>query len=101
SAPPRDLRSFPTRRSSDLGAEARFAQRRGDLVNQVGLRELPARQVDAHRHVLADPVNPLPLAHLPARLAQDPLAEACRQMREWRSEEHRLNSSHVEISYAV
>src|SRR5690606_40204612 len=92
----RDLHPFPTRRSSDLAlaretyvealAAATFA---GRLGGDVGLEAL-AR---AARNAPAAPDPPRPIDVLLDGLST--------LITDGRSEEQRLNSSHVKISYAV
>src|SRR5205085_6421954 len=88
-AHPRDLPSFPTRRSSDLGARlltpARAARRR--RARQPERRRDRARPSARH-------VGRAPCADRAARAG-----EARRQARDRKST--RLNSSHSQISYAV
>src|SRR5438874_9861525 len=79
--PHRDLHSFPTRRSSDLERQDRDRQEQAVDEHEVGVGDQVGRVLGARCvEVLEEP------AHV--RVAQD-------------RKSTRLNSSHVEISYAV
>src|SRR5690625_7124712 len=82
SGPPVDLHSFPTRRSSDLGADALLAVDLDGLRHDRAAADLRRRRVPVDR--LADRGGP---PHL-VGLGRD-------------RKSTRLNSSHVAISYAV
>src|SRR5438445_8611716 len=83
-AAPRDLHSFPTRRSSDLTARAGGAT---DLAQRLDRADLAARRLDRHeRGVRADRGR--------HGFGIDPAQFVDRKST-------RLNSSHANISYAV
>src|SRR5204863_8163251 len=89
------LPSFPTRRSSDLRAvragDGGGARVGGRVVAQAGHRaagRADAHLAPAHAHERADLRLPLRASGQPARVRED-------------RKSTRLNSSHVEISYAV
>src|SRR5690606_41899854 len=83
-AAPRDLHSFPTRRSSDLiGVSARLAKTALAQMSGVELQD-----IEEIWHGIASPYEPL-FAWLEGK-AEKPDRKSTR-----------LNSSHVKISYAV
>src|SRR5690606_41741632 len=89
SRPPRDLHSFPTRRSSDLeavGADGEPRERPG--AGRVEPADLPRTQREAEVQAVPD--------------VDDPVDDALeRVLEEVDRKSTRLNSSHVKISYAV
>src|SRR5690606_41463276 len=93
SRPPRHLHSFPTRRSSDLPAPLRFPPRGAGASAAVDLHRRE-EEGDLDRGRLR-PVRSVD------RVRVDAVGEIGPDGALFRSEEHRLNSSHVKISYAV
>src|SRR5205085_11134032 len=95
------LPSFPTRRSSDLAFHRDVgagAHRDADLRLRQGRRVVDA--VAGHRDKPALPLQPLDGVRLLIRQdLRDHLVDAEADAIK-RSEEHRLNSSHSQISYA-
>src|SRR5439155_26763765 len=98
---PRDLHSFPTRRSSDLGA--------GELGGDLGI--VPDEVPQEHEQVVVVDQVLLPLVARVLLAQADEVVEVIVEMRVARREDivrlgedrksTRLNSSHVAISYAV
>src|SRR5205807_7158551 len=93
SAAPRDLHSFPTRRSSDLGCLSVSASWRvggAGGCSAIRIRVISAASVHIAGVCLSSPNN---------HSAPSPDRGVCRSARDRKST--RLNSSHLVISYAV
>src|SRR5690606_40440632 len=94
---PRDLRSFPTRRSSDLGQLERVARGAADVGTRVMLLQVP---VEARVHVGAVQREPRgQISRSAQHIHRAVVFLEVAGLRDRKST--RLNSSHVKISYAV